>query len=121
MEMRGSLDKWATFVAKLVMTQRLSEHLGVHFSDDDVDGVGTLHELSKLIEGQLKDKASASARAVELTVWAVTELEKDPLWGRAASRAPLDFDAPLLEVLDPGRWDYTDTSPRHLALRRIQG
>jgi hypothetical protein len=121
MEMRNGLDKWATFVAKLVMTDRLSEHLGVHFSDHDVDEIRTLRELSKLIEGHLKDTAQAPARAVDLTQWAVAELERDPFWGRAASRTPLDFDAPLLDVLDPGRWDYADTSARHLALRRIQG
>jgi hypothetical protein len=120
MEMRNGLDKWATFVAKLVMTDRLSEHLGVHFSDNDVDEIRTLRELSKMIEGHLKDAPQASARAVDLARRAVTELEKDPLWGRAASRTPLDFDAPLLDVLDPGRWDYADTSVRHLTLRRIQ-
>jgi hypothetical protein len=120
MEMRNSLDKWAAFVAKLLMTLRLSEHLGVRFSDDDVDEVRTLREFSKLIEGQLKDAAQASARAVDLTRWAVTELEKEPLWRPRSVTQPLDFDAPLLDVLDPGRWDYTDTSPWHVVLRCIR-
>jgi hypothetical protein len=120
MEMRNGLDEWATFVAKLVMTERLSEHLGVRFSETHVDGIRTLRDLSKLIEGHLGETPQAPVRAIELTQWAVIELEKDPFWGRAAAHTPLNFDAPLLHVLDPGRWDYEDTSPRHLPIRHIR-
>jgi len=120
MEMRNGLDEWARFVAKLVMTDRLAEHLSAHFSDNDVDKIKTLRDLSNLIAAHLEDTGQAPARAIELTRWAVAELEKDFLWGARASHTALDFDAPLLDVLDPGRWDYSDSSPRHLSLRRIR-
>jgi hypothetical protein len=119
MGMHNGLDEWARFVAKLIMTERLAKHLGVHFSNDEVDGIKTFRDLSNLIAARLEETTEGSTRAIELTRWAVSELEREPLWGRA-SQTPLDFDAPLLDVLDPGRWDYSDTSPWYSTIRHIR-
>src|SRR5262249_44481676 len=113
MAMRKGLDEWATFVAALLMTHRLEEQMGTKFPDDDVYRLKTLRDLARMIAGSSKLLGDAGSQSIELTTWAVSELARDSMWqlrgrGRAADcNDPLDLDVPLLDVLDPGRWDQS--------------
>jgi len=108
--MRDGLDEWATFVAAMLMMLRLEERLSTKFTEDQFHGVKTLRDLSAIVAARLERTGETASRSVELTTWAVGELAQEPLWGSRPCRfaddsSPLDFDGPLLDALDPGRWD----------------
>jgi hypothetical protein len=113
MAMRKGLDEWATFVAAMLMTHRLEERMSTEFPEDDLYQLKTLRDLARMIAGSSKLFGDAGSQSIELTTWAVSELAKDSWWqlrgrGRDADcNDPLDLDAPLLDVLDPGRWDQS--------------
>jgi hypothetical protein len=112
MGMRDGLDEWATFVAAMCMTHLLEERLGMKFADDDVYRLRTLRDLASMIAEHSKIP-EAGSQSIELMTWAVSDLARDSWWkprgrGRSAdSNEQLDLDAPLLEVLDPERWDHS--------------
>lgn len=116
--MRRALDEWATFVAALIMLLRLEDRLGTKFNDDEAYGVKSLRDLANIVAARLEQRDEAAPRSVELTTWAVGELAESPFWGSRPGRrlmagtSPLDFDAPLLDVLDPGRWEGAPDSLR---------
>jgi hypothetical protein len=110
LSMRRGLDEWATFVATIVMSFRLEERLGTKFDENEIYGVKTLRDLASIVGTRLDQKGDVASRSIELTRWAVSELASDPLWRSHRSLLgeapdPLDVDAPLLDVLDPGRWN----------------
>lgn len=111
LDMRRGLDEWSMFVAAFSMLQCLKERLGASFTDDDAMRVKTLRHLTSLIAERLEQAGDVASQSIELTTWAVAELKRAFLWqprgpGRQTYDKPLDLDAPLLAVLDPGRWDH---------------
>jgi uncharacterized paraquat-inducible protein A len=109
--MRDGLDEGATFVASMAMAFRLESRLSTSFTDDEVFGVKTLRDLAALITTRLDPTDERMSRAIELVAWSVAELAYDACWqprgkGRTPTEhGPLNLDAPLLDVLDPHRWD----------------
>lgn len=110
LNMRNGLDEWATFVAAMLMTLRLEERLETKFTDDEVYRVKALRDLTAIVAARLDSTGGAASPSIELTTWAAGHLAQEPLWrGRpcrsAADAGPPDLDAPLLDVLDPDRWN----------------
>jgi hypothetical protein len=83
------------------------------FTNDEIDQVKTLRDLAALVETRLAPNDRASSQAIELIEWAMEQLHNDPFWERRGPHirtprvraASLELDVPLIDAIDPSRWD----------------
>ena len=112
-KMRRALDAWETYVASIWLTGCLEDRLGVRFTGDEVEAAKTLRGLVTLVETRLARNDHDDIQAAELVEWAMKQLRDDQFWqqrgphirGRRKFAASLDLDAPLIDAIDPHRWE----------------
>jgi hypothetical protein len=107
LHMRQKLDEWGTYVAALELMWALEEHHGLHFEAED-DTFKTLRGLVSVVEARLSSKGAAALRAADLVRFAVRSVRRRPKFLPVEipdDNDALDFDAPLIDVFDPDRWD----------------
>jgi len=97
------------------LTVCLEGRLGGLLTGEELRQVKTLRGFAALVETRLAPNDSAGSQAIELDRSAMEQLYSDPMWeqrgphlgGPRARPASLEFDMPLIDAIDPRRWDQT--------------
>ena len=105
-EMRRLLDDWGRFVLTTELAMVLEKRLSPAFEDRELDQVQTLRDLVGLVEHRLPQGPGATEQAIATVASAIRELLQSGETERDAGEpeAPINFDAPLLDAVNPHRW-----------------
>jgi hypothetical protein len=97
-EMRARCDDWGEFCTLAEIVVRLEDSLGKEISDAELEGVRTLRAIARVVRAHLPPDSDQETRSIEL----VRDAAKSVPW---CSVAEVILDAPLMEAVDPGRWN----------------
>jgi hypothetical protein len=105
--MRQSLDEWSTFILSVQLAFDLEDRLGKMIDDDleALDQVKTLRDLAVMVEHHLPPGDTVTAQAIGMVKSAAEQIRRRSIRNRVDCEDTLNFDIPLLDAIQPRRWD----------------
>jgi hypothetical protein len=107
LDMRQSLDAWSSYILPVLLVLDLENRLGSKIADVEALGhVKTLCDLVVMVERHLPPGDTVTAQAIGMVKSAVEQIRREcSIRNCDGCEDTLNFDIPLLEAIDPRRWD----------------
>ena len=109
--MRRSLDDWRNFIFPVLLAIELEKQLGCMIKEEELGQVKTLRDLAAAVGRRLPPADAAPSQATSAVKSAVEQLRREGLIPAGeCCEDTLSFDVPLLEAIDPHRWNIARIS-----------